>query len=76
MKFSKGMSQTFSSSLLLISLLLESAALSSGRAAGRFQFHFGAPPSRVRMDRGAAPERAPVKAKVAGGLVFHVVPKK
>ena len=36
------MSQTFYSSPLLMSWLLESAALSSRRAAGRFQFHLGA----------------------------------
>ena len=70
------MSQTFSSSLLLISLLLESAALSSRRAAGRFQFHFGAPLDRFRMNWGAPPERAAVKDKVAGRLAFHVVTKE
>ena len=59
-------------SFLLISLLLESAALSSGRAASRFQFHFGAPPGRSRMNWGAPPARAAVKDKVAGSLAFHV----
>ena len=62
------MSQTVSSSLLLISLLLESAALSSRRAASRFQFHFGAPPDRFRMNWGAPPERAAVKVKLQGVL--------
>ena len=60
------MSQTFSTPLLLISLLLESAALSSGRAASRFQFHFGALLGRFRMVLGASPERVAAKDKVAG----------
>jgi len=70
------MSQTFCSTLLLIPLLLESSASSSGSAASRFQFRFGAPLGRFRMDLGAPPERVAAKDKVAGCLALHVVPEE
>ncbi len=70
------MSQTFCSTLLLSSLLLESSASSSGSAASRFQFRFGAPLGRFRMDLGAPPERVAAKDKVAGSLALHVVPEE
>ena len=70
------MSQTFCSTLLLIPLLLESSASSSGSAASRFQFRFGAPLGRFRMDFGAPPERVAAKDKVAGCLALHVVPEE
>ena len=70
------MSQTFCSTLLLSPLLLESSASSSGSAASRFQFRFGAPLGRFRMDLGAPPERVAAKDKVAGSLGLHVVPEE
>ena len=70
------MSQTFCSTLLLSPLLLESSASSSGSAASRFQFRFGAPLGRFRMDLGAPPERVAAKDKVAGSLALHVVPEE
>ena len=70
------MPQTFCSTLLLSPLLLESSASSSGSAASRFQFRFGAPLGRFRMDLGAPPERVAAKDKVAGSLGLHVVPEE
>ena len=76
MQVNMDMPQTFCATLLLITLLLESSASSSGSAASRFRFHFGAPPGRFRMDLGAPPERVAAKDKVAGGLALHVVPEE